>query len=183
MNQFEVRLSGSGGQGLILAGMILSEAVLLEGKRAAQSQSFEPVSRGGFSRSDVIISGERVEYPLATSLDVLLILDQQAVEESQPLVKPGGIIVVDSQRVPSPPASAARLYSLPMVETAVALGNIRSANMVSLGAIVALSGICKAESLESAVRARSPKGFLEVNIAALNEGHRLGAEAITTGAK
>src|SRR3990172_7649104 len=74
-DRLEVRLSGTGGQGLILAGMILSDAVVLEGKWAAQSQSYEPLSRGGSSRADVVISAEEGDYPLVTEPDFLLVLD------------------------------------------------------------------------------------------------------------
>ena len=103
MAQLEIRLSGAGGQGLQLSAGILAEALVLEGRTVAQSQSYEPTSRGGLSRSDLVVGDEAPDYPLATALDLLLILDNCAAEASTDLLKPDAVVLADTTRVPEPP--------------------------------------------------------------------------------
>jgi 2-oxoglutarate ferredoxin oxidoreductase subunit gamma len=169
----EIRVSGSGGQGLLLSAHILAHALILEGRKVAQSQSYEPTSRGGMSRSDLIVSDGAVDYPLATALDYLLILDEVAAKASEKLIKPDATVLVDAARVPSPPMGPFTVHSLPFTETARAVGNERAANMVALGALVEISGICGRKSLEQAIRTDTPAKFLELNLEALRKGYGL----------
>ncbi len=185
MAQLEIRLSGAGGQGLQLSAGILAEALVLEGRTVAQSQSYEPTSRGGLSRSDLVVGDEAPDYPLATALDLLLILDQCAAEASIDLLEPGAVVLADATRVPEPPRGGFALHLLPLTDTARRLGNERVANIIALGALVALREPCRADSLEHAIRARTPKGYLELNLEAMREGARLamaGVSAVTSGA-
>ena len=177
MEHVEIRLSGTGGQGLILGAMILAEALIAEGHQVAQSQAFEPVSRGGVSRSDLVAGTAMPEYPLVTALDVLLVLDQCAVEVSQGLVRSGGLVLVDAERVPHPPDGQLRRVALPLVATALRVGNARVANMVALGAMAVLGGLCALDALERAVRAGVPPAFLEPSVAALAAGADLAQTA------
>jgi 2-oxoglutarate ferredoxin oxidoreductase subunit gamma len=176
MGELEIRLSGSGGQGLILSARILSEALTLEGRTVAQSQSYEPTSRGGLSRSDLVVGDGVPDYPLVTALDSLLILDQCAAEASAGLIKAGATVIVDTRRVTAPPQGDFALYALPLSETARRLGNERVANIVALGALVELSGVCRRDSLEQAIRARTPKGYLDLNLEAMAAGGRLATQ-------
>ncbi len=169
----QVRLSGSGGQGLILSGQVLAGALVLEGKRVAQSQSYEPTSRGGLSRSDLVIGDEIPDYPLVTALDYLLILDDCAAAASTAVLRPGATVLADDLRVTEAPSGDFTLHRLPLAETARALGNERATNMVALGALVGLTGICAFASLEQAVRGGVPKRFVELNLAAIEEGRQL----------
>ncbi len=171
MPDVEIRLSGSGGQGLLLSALILSEALILEGMQVAQSQAFEPLSRGGVSRSDLVVSEGAVDYPLVIELDVLLVLDQIAVEISRGMIKKGGLVVTDRIKVTSPPAGDFKLVSLPLTEKALALGNRRVANMLALGAIARITEICGLESLDRAVRKYAPAGYADISLEALNEGY------------
>ncbi len=171
--EFEIRLCGSGGQGLILCARILSEALLLKGKMVAQSQSFEPTSRGGVSRSDLVVGDRIPDYPLASALDALLILDECAADASTALIKDGATVVTDAKRVPAPPEGKFTVHSLPLSETAVSLGSERVTNMVALGALIALTGLSELESVERAVRAGTPKKFLNLNLEAVREGYRM----------
>jgi len=173
MDHTEIRLSGTGGQGLILGALVLAEAMIAEGRSVAQSQAFEPVSRGGVSRSDLVASDSTPDYPLVTQLDVLLILDQYAVEVSEGLVRAGGLVLVDAERVTEPPRGEFRLHALPFTETARQLGNLRVTNMVALGAMAALGGLCGPDALQSAVRKGVPAAFADVSLAALAEGATL----------
>ncbi len=185
MAQLEIRLSGAGGQGLLLSAGILAEALVREGRTVAQSQSYEPTSRGGLSRSDLVVGDDAPDYPLATALDLLLILDQCAAEASTGLIKPGAVVLADTTRVPEPPHGDFALHRLPLTDTARRLGNERVANIAALGALVALSEPCQPQSLEQAIRAGTPKGYLELNLEAMREGARLTAAdeaAVPSGA-
>lgn len=171
--EIEIRLGGSGGQGLLVAGAILAEALTLEGLRVAQSQSFEPTSRGGMSRTDLVASDGALDYPLATSLDFALILDQIAAGPTTRLLKPGALMVVDGERVPQPPPGDFALHALPLVASAQGLGDARVANLVGLGALVGLTKLCSDASLDAAIRSRSPGRFLDLNLEAAGVGREL----------
>lgn len=96
----EIRFSGSGGQGVILASVILgTAAALYENKHAVQSQSYGPEARGGASKADVIISDEPVKYPKARNIDFMLCLTQKAADKYLPDLKEGGLVLIDSDYV------------------------------------------------------------------------------------
>ena len=171
--EIEIRLSGSGGQGLILAARILSAALTANGLNVAHSQSYEPTSRGGLSRSDLVISDGEVDYPLVTALDYLVIMDQIAAHASTELLKPDAVVVIDSSRVTSPPLGAFKTYAFPMTEIARNLGSGRVANIVALGVLHGIGELCTSESFELAVGGQAPRGFRELNLKAFKEGHRL----------
>lgn len=173
--EVEIRLCGSGGQGLLVAGAILAEALTLEGLYVAQSQSFEPTSRGGMSRTDLVGSDGAPDFPLATALDCALILDQIAAEPTAELVKPGGLVLLDQKRVPRPPRGDFALHALPLVDSAQELGNPRVANLVGLGALVRLASLCSDASLEDAIRSTSPTRFVDLNLEAAEAGRSLTA--------
>lgn len=161
---------------MILAGIILSEAVLLDGKWAAQSQAFEPLSRGGLSRTDIVVSSKMVDYPLVTKLDVLLVLDPLAAGMSEGMLADDAEVLLDGGCVELAVFQAFRTIELPLVETARALGNLRATNMVALGALVASTDVCRRESLATAIRGHGPRGFESVNLEAMERGYRMGAD-------
>jgi 2-oxoglutarate ferredoxin oxidoreductase subunit gamma len=171
----EIRLAGSGGQGLITGVAMLSRALALEGRRAAQSQSYEPTSRGGFCYADLVVAEDSGDYPLATGLDAIAALSQVGLDRSLELVKPGALVLIDERLVPERPAGGFDLRALPMSQRAVALGSLRIANVVALGALTRLFGLCAAKTLEEAVRLESPPKFLALNLAAAREGLALAA--------
>lgn len=180
MKDHEIRLGGSGGQGLVLAGSILATACTLDGLRVAQSQSYEPTSRGGLSRSDLVIAEDTVDYPLATALDYLLLLDQIAVQASVGLLTDDSIVICDAQKVVRPPVGPFGCHTLPLIDTALALGNVRVANIVALGALGGFANVCTRASLEAAVEHHAPKGFLELNLEALNQGFVLATASLAS---
>src|SRR4030042_1605693 len=103
-SRYEIRLSGSGGQGLILMGIILAEAIgIYDGKYVAQTQSYGPEARGGSSKSEVIVSDEEIDYPKAMRLDLLLAMNQKSCDEFYPDLKPQGMLIVDSPFVTQVP--------------------------------------------------------------------------------
>jgi 2-oxoglutarate ferredoxin oxidoreductase subunit gamma len=170
---YEIRLSGTGGQGLGLSGKMLAAALSNEGLHVAQSQSYEPTSRGGMSRSDLVVTPGIADYPLATALDYLLILDQRAVSISDGMIKNNAVVLVDEELVSEPPSGEFDVHSLPLSRTALSLGNIRVTNVVSLGAIIALSGICSLETLETAIKRITPKKYEQMNLDAVRAGFEL----------
>jgi len=170
--RYELRFSGSGGQGMILAGIIMAEAASIYGdKIAVQSQSYGPESRGGASKAEVIISNVPIDYPKATSIDCMLALTQEACTKYYSDIKEGGILLVDSHEVRDIPDGRFKLYSFPIIETARAeLGKIIVANILSLGMITELTGVVSRDSIEKAVLSRVPSAFQELNRNALHVG-------------
>jgi 2-oxoglutarate ferredoxin oxidoreductase subunit gamma len=182
-NRFEVRLSGTGGQGLLLAGIILAEAAgVYEGKYVVQTVSYGPAARGGTSRADVVISTEEIDFPKAIGLDVLLAMSQMACDESVPDLKPTGILVADSGLVSQ--VTTPRVVKIPFTKIArEKCGREQMANIVALGALSKLipllpggAGLVSRESLEAAVLARVPKDFIEQNRSAFAEGIKAAEE-------
>jgi 2-oxoglutarate ferredoxin oxidoreductase subunit gamma len=171
--EIEIRLCGSGGQGLLVAGAILAEALMLEGLRVAQSQSYEPTSRGGMSRTDLVAGDGDVDFPLATALDCALILDQIAAGPTAELVKPRGLVLLDGDRVPRPPRGDFALHALALRERARALGDVRVANLVGLGALTRTAALCSDASLDRAIQSASPDRFVALNLEAARAGRSL----------
>src|SRR5664280_2932279 len=140
--RIEIRIGGTGGQGLILSAKMLADALAAAGKHVAQSQTYEPTSRGGFCNADLVISDAEVDFPITTALDHLVLLDRLAIKPSWPLLKPGALVIADTRLCPELPVGDYRSYHLPPSRTALQLGSDRVTNIVALGALVALSGIC-----------------------------------------
>lgn len=117
MDRIELRLSGSGGQGLILAGIILAEAALYDGMNVVQSQSYGPEARGGASKAEVIISKSEINYPKVNKCDILLSLTQIACDKYIDSLKIGGTLIIDNSVV-KPDRNDINIYSLPILNTA-----------------------------------------------------------------
>lgn len=171
-NRYEIRFSGSGGQGMILAGIIMAEAAAIYGdKNAVQSQSYGPESRGGASKAEVIISNQPIDYPKATAIDCMLAMTQEACTKYHGDIKKGGILLVDSEEVKNIPSGNFKVLSFPITGTArEELGNVIVANIISLGLITELTGVVSHESIEKAVLSRVPAAFLDLNKKALQIG-------------
>jgi len=173
--RYEIRLSGAGGQGLILIGKIIAEAAAIyEDKNATQSQSYGPEARGGASRSEVIISDGDIDYPKATDIDLLLAMTQEAADKYSGEIKPGGTIVMDTGFVHAPPEGDFTGHGFPITDIAAEqVGKKIVANLVALGVITELAGIISDEAVINAIRARVPKGTEEMNITAFRTGQEL----------
>ncbi len=174
--RYEIRLSGEGGQGLVLAGKILAEAAAIyDDKNATQSQSYGPEARGGASRSEVIISDEEIDYPKAINIDLLLALTQEACNRYSNDLKADGILLIDQEAVEKTPDIKAKIYRVPIIELArKEVGRVMVANIIALGIIVELTNIVSIEALESAVLSRVPKGTEDMNLKALKVGRDTG---------
>jgi 2-oxoglutarate ferredoxin oxidoreductase subunit gamma len=169
-SRYEIRLSGSGGQGLILMGIILAEAIgIYDGRFVAQTQSYGPEARGGSSKSEVIVSEEEIDYPKAMKLDLLLAMNQKSCDEFYPDLKPDGTLIVDSTFVTQVPTP--KVFQIPF--TRLAREKFKRevvANIIALGALSQLTPIVSPRAIESAVLARVPKGTEKLNRDALRAG-------------
>ena len=169
-DRFEIRLSGSGGQGMILASVILSEAIGGKGtKNVAQSQSYGPEARGGASKADVVVSDDEIYYPKAMKLDLLLAMTQEALDSYFKDLKDGGTLVIDDTLVTD--VATDDYYGLPFTRLArEEVGHVMVANVIALGAIAAITGIVTKEDLIDAVVARAPRGTEDKNRKAVEIG-------------
>jgi 2-oxoglutarate ferredoxin oxidoreductase subunit gamma len=166
----EIRLAGEGGQGMILAGIILAEAAAIyDGKQATQTQSYGPEARGGASRSEVVISDGEIDHPEVLSADVVLALSQKAYKKFAKTVHAGGLLIVDEDRVETTPDFEG--IKIPIVRIArETTGKSITANTVALGVLVGLTDLVSRPAIEKAVAARAPKGTEEMNRKALQAG-------------
>ncbi len=169
-DRYEIRFSGTGGQGIILAAFVLAEAVgVYEGKHVCQTQSYGPEARGGISKAEVVISERVIDYPKAMKPDLLLAMNQASCDTYFPDLKPEGLLVVDSSLVNQVPTS--RVVGIPFIQIAQKeVGKKLVANMVALGAICNITQVVSLKNLEAALVARVPRGTEKMNRKALHAG-------------
>jgi len=177
--RLEIRLAGSGGQGLVLAGIILAEAaILFDNKNAVNTQSYGPEARGGASKSEVVIADDLIDYPKCEQVDIMLALNQKSLDKYSADLKKHSILIVDTDLCPNIPEGEFTVYRIPF--TALArdeVGKVFVANIVSLGAIGGLTDCVSRVALERAVLGRVPKGTEDTNRKALAIGFREAAAA------
>ena len=171
--------SGSGGQGVITASIILAEAaVLYENLTAVQSQSYGAEARGGATRSDVIIADSIIHFPKVIQPNVLVCLTQAAYGKFYPIVRPGGLLITDTRFVQTEKKVDAQQRELEMYETVMAkIGKPIVFNICMLGAVIGVTGLVKPESIMKSLENRIPADFLDMNRKALDIGLKLGEEA------
>lgn len=166
--QTGVRIAGRGGQGVMLAGLLLAQAAMSDGLEVVQTQSYGPEARLGAAKSDVIISPTEIAYPEVTSPDVFLCLSHDAFTAYARDVGLEALSVIDKRATHEPIAGNAIM--LPLTATARECGALIAANMVGLGAILGLTGLVSERSLREALAARVSPESLETNVRALEAG-------------
>lgn len=168
--RYEIRLSGSGGQGLITAGMILGEAAsLFDNKFVVQTQSYGPEARGGACKAELIISDKKINYPKPLKADILLILSQPAYDKYINDLKKDSVVIIDSSIVQYKKGSG--IYPIPITRLAVEKVGLKvTANVVALGIISSLTKVVSFKALERALFYRIPPGTEEINKKALSLG-------------
>jgi 2-oxoglutarate ferredoxin oxidoreductase subunit gamma len=177
--RFEIRVAGSGGQGVILAAVIIGQAAALleEGLNSVQTQAYGPEARGGASKSEVVIARGEIDYPKAAKPDLQAILTQKACDEYAHDAAAGGTIILDDSFVHELPDVDAEIFCLPIVKTArEVLGREIVTNMVTLGTIarvLELKGLMHPESIRKTILASVPKGTEDLNSRAFDEGYKL----------
>lgn len=170
----QIQLSGSGGQGLILAGIILADAAIRDGHHVIQTQSYGPEARGGASVAEVIIGSAAIDYPHVEKADVLLALTQEACNKYLPAASEKALVILDSLLVTQAPKTGATVIKIPVVQTAKnEIGKEVVANIVALGALNSAAGLVTWPSLEEAVKERVPREMFELNQKALSAGRAL----------
>ncbi|MGW8321823.1 MAG: 2-oxoacid:acceptor oxidoreductase family protein [Thermodesulfobacteriota bacterium] len=177
--RLEVRLSGFGGQGIVLAGNILGRSVALyEGKNAVFTQSYGPEARGGACSADVVISEGSIHYPKVARPDILVFMSEEAKNTYGKLLEPETTVIIDQDLVRNDglEGRCSRLLSIPATRFAEELGRKMVANIVMLGFLTAVTGIVRHDSLKNAVLASVPKGTEELNTKAFEKGYQYGQE-------
>ncbi len=170
----EIRLSGSGGQGVILIGVVLAEAGIEMNKNTIQSQSYGPEARGGASKAEVVISDEEIYFTKVLKPNIFLALTQDSYDKYNGEVIDGGICVVDEMVQTGDEAKNRTVYSLPIIDTAMEkLGKTMVTNIVALGALSQVIEGLSEDALKTAMLNRIPKGTEELNLQAFAEGVKL----------
>ena len=170
--RYRIVFSGSGGQGVITASIILAEAaVIFEGLNAVQSQSYGPEARGGATRADVIISNRDIRFPKVTQPNILISLTQEAYSKFSASIRPGGLLLTDSHFVKHERKVDARQVSLPMYETVLEkCGKAVVYNICVLGAMLGLTRLVSTDSILKVLEKRVPTELLPLNRTAFEVG-------------
>ncbi|AHL22422.1 2-oxoacid:ferredoxin oxidoreductase subunit gamma [Thermococcus nautili] len=177
----EVLFSGFGGQGVILASVILGRAAAVyENLYAVQTQSYGPESRGGASRAEVVISDEPIDYPKTLHPDYAVFFSQEAYSKYLHTVKEGATVIVEKDLVPHRDEEFEKklnVIALPLTEIAEeTTGLSLTMNILTLGILVGVTGIVSREAIEKAVRDAVPRGTEEINVKALKKGFEIAKE-------
>jgi 2-oxoglutarate ferredoxin oxidoreductase subunit gamma len=175
MNGQRIVFSGSGGQGVITASVLLAEAAVIhEGLNAVQTQTYGPEARGGATRADVVISKERINYPKVINPHILVCLTQEAYNKFSGIIRPGGLLLTDSHYVKHERKVDARQVELGMYEAVMEeIGRPIVLNICMLGALIGLSDLVKAESIMKVLEQKIDPKFMAFNEKAIEIGLRL----------
>jgi len=176
--RYRIIFSGSGGQGLVSAAIILAEtAVMYENLEAVQSQSYGAAARGGATRADVIISDAPINLPKVFQPGILICMTQEAYNKFSNLIRPGGLLIVDSKFVETTRKVDARQVELPLHQTIVEeIGSPVALNICVLGTLIGMCGIVKKSSIEKTLAKKFPPAFMAGNQMALDIGFEMGFE-------
>jgi len=176
LSRTEVRLSGAGGQGIVLAGQILGQAASLyeKGKSATFTQSYGPEARGGACSAEVVISNESVGYPYVINPQVLVIMSQEAYNKYVPGLSPETLVIIDPDLVKPGASRNANILSIPATSLARDMGRVVVANIIMLGFVAAVSNVVSAKALKESILATVPEGTGEFNIKAFTAGYEYG---------
>ncbi|MDR3630320.1 MAG: 2-oxoacid:acceptor oxidoreductase family protein [Desulfocapsaceae bacterium] len=181
MKHTSLVLTGSGGQGVITAAIILAEAAVIhEGMNATQTQSYGAAARGGSTRADIIISGSPIFFPGVSQPNILVCLTQEAYTEFSSIIRPGGILLTDSRFVTLAKKVDANQIQLPLYDTVMEkIGKPIVFNICLLGALLGINAIVRPESVMEVIKTRVPADFVAMNNRALDIGLVLGANRET----
>ena len=172
--RYEMRFTGSGGQGIILASVILAEAAVVAGENAVQSQAYGPEARGGICKAEAIIGKEKIWFGTVTKPDFLLAMTRASIDKFSQDIKENACVIADaSLRIPAS-LKPDQVLQLPILDTAEKkVGKSMTANIVAVGAINAALGLFDKQSLQEAVKRHIPSGTEKLNWRALEEGMKL----------
>jgi len=167
----EIRIGGSGGQGVVLAAQVLGKAAVLDGKNALQTQAYGAEARGSLAKSEVIISDNKIGFPAVRKCDILVAMNQESLNAFLKDLKETGTLIVDSTNVTTIPETKAKVYKVPVTETAKkTFGDNMYANMVMLGALIKINDLVSKQAIEKAIRENVSEKTVEANIRAFRKG-------------
>jgi 2-oxoglutarate ferredoxin oxidoreductase subunit gamma len=178
MERSRIVFSGSGGQGVITAAIILAKAaVIFENKNAIQSQSYGAAARGGATRSDIIIDDSEIFFPKVIQPNILVSLTQESYNTFSPIIRPGGLLLVDSKYVDIEKKVDAKHIALPMYDTVMnEIGKPIVFNICMLGTLLGISKLIDPQSILKVLETTIPKDFMEMNKKALDLGISMGEQ-------
>lgn len=176
MERLRFVFSGSGGQGMITAGIILAEAAVTEeGKNATQTQSYGPEARGGAARCDVIVSTSEIFFPKVIQPNVLVCLTQEAYVKYNDTIRPGGILLTDTRYVTAVKNVDCRHIELPMHMTVTdETGSSRPYNMFVLGVVIGLTDVIEIDSVINVLKRKFSEEDFILNKKAVQAGVKMG---------
>ena len=180
-NLTEIRISGFGGQGVILSAVVIGKAAcIFENGYSTMTQAFGPEARGGACSAQVILSNEPILYPYVTRPDILVTMSQEAYTLFAPQLKDDGILIVEQElvRIDKLPAGV-RVYSLPATRLAEELGKRMVMNIVMVGFFGAVTNLLNPDALRQAVADSVPEAFRELNLKAFDKGFDYGIKSLT----
>lgn len=169
----EVRISGSGGQGVVLAGVILGRAVIYDGKHAVQTQSYGAEARGSAAKSEVIISDQKISFPKVRRCDILVVMSQSALDKHLGDLKANGTLLLDEDVLKKTPKIKANIFRIPA--TKIAQTELKSriyANVVMLGALTKITGVVSKGSMEKAIADSVSAETKEYNLRGFKKGYQ-----------
>ena len=176
MKRIEVRISGIGGQGVVLAGQILGRAAVYDGKNVVQTQSYGAEARGSTAKSEVIFSNNKIGFLAVRKCDILVAMSQTAVDKHLKDLKENGVLIIDSSMVKKIPETKAKIFKIPATETAEKTFGIKiCANMIMLGALTNLTKIVSKEAMIKVIEETVSVKTIKTNLNAFKKGLTLAA--------
>ena len=181
MSHFEVRIAGMGGQGIIMAAVMIGRAAsIFGGKNVTLTQSYGPESRGGACKAEVIVSDERVDYPKVRHPNLIAIMSEEAYQKNISNSNSAATVVIDPDMVQEDRSyEHARVFRVPAARIAEGLGKRIVANMVIVGAIVALTNLVDVAAVEKAIAKYTPRGTEKLNVEAFRRGYELARQQLS----
>jgi 2-oxoglutarate ferredoxin oxidoreductase subunit gamma len=174
LKKVEVRISGLGGQGVVLAGQILGRAAIYDGKNVVQTQSYGAEARGSIAKSEVIISDDKIGFPMIRRCDILVAMNQEALDRHLKDLKEDGVLIVDSTYVKKIPETKAKISKIPATEHAEkTFGDKIYANMLMLGALTKVTSIVSEKAMKKAIQDAVTKNIANINKEAYKKGKQL----------
>ncbi|HIS10835.1 MAG TPA: 2-oxoacid:acceptor oxidoreductase family protein [Candidatus Avibacteroides excrementipullorum] len=156
--KLEIIIAGFGGQGVLSMGKILAYAGLMEDKEVTWMPAYGPEQRGGTANVTVIVSDDKISSPILSSYDVAIVLNQPSLEKFESKVKPGGIIIYDSNGIVEPPTRKdVEIYRIDAMEAANEMNNTKAFNMIVLGGLLKLRPVVTIESVMKGLKKSLPE--------------------------
>jgi len=179
VKKVEIRITGLGGQGVVLAGQILGRAAIYDGQNAVQTQSYGAEARGSAAKSEVIISDDKIGFPMVRKCNILIAMNQGALDKNLRDLKEEGILIVDCTNVKTIPHIKAKIFKIPATEKSEEeFGTKTYANMIMLGALTKIINVVTEKAMEKAIEDTIEKTAQSINKKAFEKGRKLAQQKL-----